>query len=164
MTLLGSVRYIWYNFLTFRKLQYPAILLFWRCQISNFHCTILNTVCSDPEYEKFQSPGRTVMNSTSLSLSLSLSFSLSTSGRSTKLCCKSKDFRVTNYNFSESQESSVGTMTRLPVGRPRIRGSIPCRRFISPSYHLDQFRGPSSLLLNVYWGLFPRGVGRAAEL
>jgi hypothetical protein len=47
-------------------------------------------------------------------------------------------------------------MTRLPVGQPRIRGSIPCRRFISPSYRLDQFQGSPNLLLNVYWGHFPR--------
>jgi hypothetical protein len=157
MTLLGSVRYIWYNFLTFRKLQYLAILLFWRCQISNFHCTTLNTVCSDPGYQKFQSPGQTVMNSTSLSLCLYI-------WQEYIILLQIKDFSFTNYNFSDSQVSSVGTMTRLPVGWPRIRGSIPCRRFISPSYHLDQFQGPPSLLLNVYWGLFPQGVGRAAEM
>jgi hypothetical protein len=140
MTLLVSVRYIWYNFLTFRKLQYLAILLFWRCHIPNFHCTTFNIICSAPG-----SPGRTIMNSTPPPLSLSTSGS-----RSTKLCCKSKSFRFTNYNFSESQDISIGTTTRLPVGRPRIRGSIPCRRFISSSYRLDQLGGPPSLLLNVY--------------
>jgi len=107
----------------------------------------------------------TLLNHHEFHFSLSLSLSLSMSGRrSTKPCCKSKDFRFTNYNFSESQDSSGGTVTWLPVGRPRIRGSIRCKRFIFPSHRLDQFQGPPSLLLNVYWGLFPRGVSRAAEM
>jgi len=51
---------------------------------------------------------------------------------------------------SESQDSSVGIVTRLIAGQPRMRNSIFGRnkRFFSPPVRPERFCGLASLLFN----------------